>query len=87
MIYRQSNPSGSRAAMASLFIVPNGGQYAAFPSGAPSVWTSIDGGPGCGAPVQGMTDGVLIYFLVCCDPNDYGVITQRLSLELAGGVR
>jgi hypothetical protein len=87
MVYRRSPPSDGRAAMASLFIVPNAGQFATFPPGQSSGWTSIDGGPGCGAPVQGMTDGTVVYFLVCCDPNDITMITDRLSSEFGDGVR
>ena len=72
--------------MLSVFVAPNVGQYdGGLRFGMiPGKWYTADGGPHCMRTIRRITDGDVVFLLVCCDERDLTVAERTIALHLRG---
>jgi anti-sigma factor RsiW len=82
LVYK-STRVGERKPMVSIFIVPYSGKCGRICKNMEvAKWVCAAKGK-CRHNVLYSTDKKLVYFLVCCNENDLGMLTQNLSQTLA----
>ena len=83
MIYARTS-SEAGPAMASLFVVPNEGQFDTTPWREGSRWHVLDDRKACDHDVLCLMTEDLVWILVACDPDDLPPIAVRVALVVLG---